>query len=159
MNNEKLAMSNESNNDLIEIQILEKIRGLLTNRVNEILENRQLLLQLFELSEFKGKSTVVPLINLSSCERTEKERIIQQDAYSLTISFSVHETVESELYCYGYLTAVCKAIEENPTLNGIVDRTVILGKKVLPPKKANCGMDWEVTINLRITVETMSNEQ
>jgi hypothetical protein len=159
MSNEKLAMSNESNNDLIEIQILEKIRGLLTNRVNEILENRQLLLQLFELSEFKGRSTIVPMITLSGCERTEKERIIQQDAYSMTISFSVHETVESELYCYGYLTAVCKAMGENPTLGGIVDRINVTGKKVIPPKKANCGMDWEVTINLRITVETMSNEQ
>jgi len=152
-------MRNEDKTDLIEIQILEKIRGILTGRVNEILGQRQFIIPLFELSEFQGRSNIVPVVSLSNCERTEKERIIQQDAYYLTISFSVNETEESELYCYAYSTAVSRAIEENPTLNGIVDRTVIIGKKVLPPKKANCGMDWEVTINLRITVETMNSEQ
>jgi len=157
MSNEKLAMSNESNNDLIEMRIIGAVREILTRRVNEILEQRQFLIPLFELSEFQGRSNIVPVIALLTCERTEKERIIQQDAYSLTISFSVNETEESELYCYAYSTAVCKAIEENPTLNGIVDRTVIIGKKVLQPKKANCGMDWEVTINLRITVEGAIN--
>ena len=150
-------MSNEDKTDLIEIQILEKIRGLLKNRVNEILEQRQFLIPLFELSEFKGRSAVVPVVAILNCERTEKERIIQQDAYSLTISFSVHETEESEVYCYAYSTAVCKAIVENPTLDGIVDRIIVLGKKVMPPKKANCGMDWEVIISLRITVEGMNN--
>ena len=150
-------MSNEDKTDLIEIQILEKIRGLLKNRVNEILEQRQFLIPLFELSEFKGRSAVVPVVAILNCERTEKERIIQQDAYSLTISFSVHETEESEVYCYAYCTAVCKAIGENPTLDGIVDRIIVLGKKVMPPKKANCGMDWEVIISLRITVEGMNN--
>ena len=150
-------MSNEDKTDLIEIQILEKIRKLLTERVNEILEQRQFLMPLFELSEFKGRLAVVPVIALTNCERTEKERIIQQDVYSMTVNFSVPETSESELYCYAYSSAVCRAIGENSTLGGIVDRIAIIGKKVLPPKKLNCGMDWEVTINLRITVEEMNN--
>jgi len=150
-------MSNENKKDLIEIQMLEKIRGILKERVNEILEQRQFLLPLFEISDFKDGSAVVPVIAILSCERTEKERIIQQDAYSLTISFSVRETEESELFCYSYLTAVCKAIGENHTLGGIVDRINVTGKKVIPPKKANCGMDWEVVISLRITVEEMNN--
>ena len=48
-------------------------------------------------------------------------------------------------------------IGDYPTLGGIVDRVVVTDKKVVPPKVTNCGMDWKVEINLRITVETMSN--
>jgi hypothetical protein len=113
----------------IEQQILEAVRGLLTGRVNEVLENWQFVVPLFEISEFQGNSAVVPVINLSGCERTEKERIIKLDAYSMTISFTLRETPESELYCYAYAAAVCKALGENSTLGGIVDRTAVTGKK------------------------------
>ncbi len=139
--------------NLIELQILEAVRGLLTGRVNEVLNNRQSLIPLFEFSFFQGMTAVVPVVTLSSCERTEKERIIQVDAYSLSISLSIPETPESELYCYGYSVAVDKAMKENPTLGGIVDKAVVSGKKFVPPKKANCGQEWEVVITLRITKE------
>jgi hypothetical protein len=141
----------------IEQQIIEAVRWLLTGRVNEVLENWQFLIPLFEISEFQGRSAVVPVIALALCERTEKERIIRQDAYSMTISFTLRETPESELYCYGYAAAVCKALGENPTLGGVVDRAVVTGKKYIPPKKAYGGEEWEVVITLRVTVEGINN--
>jgi hypothetical protein len=139
----------------IEQQILEAVRGLLTGRVNDVLSNWQFVVPLFEISEFQGRSAVVPAIALSGCERTEKERIIRLDAYSLTITFTLQETPESELYCYAYAAAVCKALGENPTLGGIVDRAAVTGKKYTPPKKPIGGNEWEVVLTLRITVEGM----
>ena len=38
---------------------------------------------------------------------------------------------------------------------GVADRVTITNKKYVPPKKANCGMDWELIISMRITVETL----
>jgi hypothetical protein len=89
----------------------------------------------------------------------EKERIILLDAYSLIITFSLQEMPESELFCYAYAAAVCKALQENPTLGGVADRVTVSGKKYAPPKKADCGEGWEVVISLRVTVETMRNEK
>jgi hypothetical protein len=121
--------------------------------VNEILSEWEFLMPVIEFSAFANKHTVVPAVSLVSCERTEKERIIRLDAYSVSITFTIPETQETELYCYGYAAAVCKAISENPTLGGIVDRAVVNGKKYSSPKKPGCGEDWEVTIDLRVTVE------
>jgi len=144
-------------NIFIEQRIIEAIRGLLKGRVNEILSEWEFLIPVIEFSNFANKHTVVPAVSLVSCERTEKERIIRLDAYSLSISFTLPETQETELYCYGYAAAVCKAIGENPTLGGVVDRAVISGKKYSQPKKPGCGEDWETVIALRITVEGMGN--
>jgi hypothetical protein len=137
----------------IEQQIISAVRGLLTGRVNEVLSNWQFLIPLFEFSDYQGGSAVVPVINLSSCERTEKERIIRLDAYSMTITFTLTEKPESEMFCYAYAAAVCKALGENPTLGGIVDRAAVTGKKYAPPKKAYGGNEWEVVLTLRVTVE------
>jgi hypothetical protein len=139
--------------DFIEHEIICAVRELLTGRVNEILSNWQLVVPLFEFSQYKGKSSVVPVITLSSCERTEKERIIQIDAYSLSITITLQENSESELYCFAYTAAVCKAVGENPTLGGIIERVQVTGKKYTPPKVANTGQDWQVVISLRLTVE------
>jgi hypothetical protein len=141
----------------IEQQILEAVRKLLAGRVNEILNVWEFLVPVVEFSDFSNRHTVVPVISLTSCERTEKERIIRTDAYSLSISFTLPETEDSELYCYGYAAAVCKAIGENPTLGGVVDRAVVSGKKYSQPKKPGCGEDWEMVISLRVTVEGMGN--
>jgi len=142
--------------DFIEQQIIEAVRKLLSGRVNEILGNWEFLIPVVEFSNFANRHTVVPVVSLVSCERTEKERIIRLDAYSLSISFTLPETQETELYCYGYAAAVCKAISENPTLGGIVDRAVVSGKKYSQPKKPGCGEDWEMVIALRITVEAIA---
>ena len=140
-------------NDFVETRILSAIRKLLTVRVNEILQETQFSIPLVEFGKYSGGSTVVPVVSLSTCERSEKERILRLDAYSLTITFSLMDTPESELFCYAYSTAVCIAISENPTLGGVVERAIISGKKYLPPKNPNSGEGWGVTISLRLTVE------
>jgi hypothetical protein len=145
------------NNLFIEQRIIEAVRRLLTGRVNEVLSEWEFLIPVIDFSAFTNKYTVVPAVSLVSCERTEKERIIRLDAYSMSITFSLPETQETELYCYGYAAAVCKAIKENPTLGGVVDRAAVSGKKYSQPKKPGCGEDWETVITLRITVEEIGN--
>ena len=140
-------------NVIIEMLILEAIRELLTGRVNEVLGDWKYLIPVFEISDYQGEAMVVPVIVLSSCERTEKERIILLDAYSLTITFNVPETQNSELYCYTYANAICQALQENATLGGVVDKVTISEKKFIPPKRAGCGQEWQVVISLRITIE------
>jgi hypothetical protein len=140
-------------NDLIELQIISAVRELLTGRVNELLGDMPLQIPFIEFSDYKGGAAVVPVIVLSSCERSEKERLLLIDAYSLSITFNVPETADVELFCYAYAAAVGKALYINPTLGGIADRVLVTGKKYIQPKTTNCGQDWQVLISLRITVE------
>ena len=139
--------------EFIEQRIIGAVRKLLAMRVNEILGDLEFAIPAIECGEYAGATAISPAILLSTCERSEKERIIRLDAYSLAIVFSLPETPESESHCYAYASAVCVALEENPTLGGIVDRAVISGKKYVPPKKPNCGQGWEMVLSLRITVE------
>jgi hypothetical protein len=139
--------------DFIEQQIIDAVRKVLIGRVNEFLGEMQFVIPLVEFGSYVGGTVVSPVISLTSCERTEKERIIFLDAYSLTITFNVSETADSELHCYTYSAAVGKALEENPTLGGVADRVSINGKKYMKPKNANCGQGWELIITLRITKE------
>jgi hypothetical protein len=141
----------------IEQEIKNAVQRLLTGRVNELLGTVQYATPIVEIGNYGGGSVVVPVVSLASCERSEKERIIKLDAYSLTITFSLADTPDSELHCYVYAWAVCKALEENSTLGGIVDRAVIIGKKYIQPKKLNCGQELELVLNLRVTVEGMGN--
>jgi len=143
--------------DLIEQKIIEAVRKLLTGRVNEILASLDYQVPFIEFTDYEGGNDVVPVINLSACERSEKERIIRQDAYSLSISFSLPEKNESEFLCYVYSLAVYKALGENLTLDGVADRAVATGKKYNKPKKPGCGEGWEAVISLRVTVEGMEN--
>jgi hypothetical protein len=142
-------------NDFIEQQIIDAVRKLLTGRVNEKLNDYNFYFPLLEFSNYSGNNAITPVIALASCERTEKERIILLDAYSLTITFSMPENPESELYCYAYATAIDKALGEDITLGGVADRAVVTAKKYVPPKKADCGQGWELILTLRITVEGM----
>jgi hypothetical protein len=141
--------------DFIEQQIIDAVKKLLTERVNELLGELQYNIPPVEFGNYTGSTVVVPVISLTSCERTEKERIILQDAYSLTITFILPETQESELYCYTYSNAFDKAVSEDTTLGGVADRAVITTKKYAPPKKADCGQGWELNITVRVTVEGM----
>ena len=143
--------------DFIEVRILNAVRRLLSGSVNEILQETQFSIPLIEFGKCSGGSTVVPVVYLSTCERSEKERIIRLDSYSLTITFSLVDTPESESHCYAYSAAVYKAIGENPTLGGVAERAIINGKKYLPPKNPNCGEGWGVVISLRISVESTDN--
>jgi hypothetical protein len=155
MNNEQGTISNE----FIEMQLITAVRNLLSGRVNELLSGFQFYIPLIEFGNYNGYEAIVPTITLTSCECSEKERIIRMDAYSLTITFTLPETTYSELYCYAYSAAVCKAIEQNPTFDGIADRATVTGKKYIQPKKRNCGEDWELVITLRIVTEQMKSEK
>ena len=140
-------------NDFIEQRIIDAVRRLLSGRVIELLHDMQFSIPLLEFGDYCDNSVIVPVITLASSERTEKERIILLDAYSLTITFNIPETPESELYCYAYAAVVEKAITEDKSLGGIADRIVLTGKKYNPPKKPHCGDGWEVVITIRIIVE------
>jgi len=140
----------------IEQQIVDAVRKLLAGKANEKLNNWNFFFPLIEFSGYGGASAIVPMISLSTCEQTEKERIIRQAVYTLAISFSIPETADSELSCYAYANAFSIVLGEDLTLGGVVDRAVITTKKYVPPKKPNCGMEWELIITLRVTVEGMN---
>ena len=137
----------------IEETILNSVKKLLSGAVNERLGEIEDSLPLIEFGTYRGGSVAVPVLRLSTCERTEKERIIRVDAYSLTISFSLPEGPEAERNCYAYAGTVDRALRENPTLDGTADRAVLAGKKYIPPKCAGTGEGWECVLTLRVTVE------
>ena len=143
-------------NIFIEQRIKNTIREILTGRVNELINELPFVIPIIEFGNYSGGGSVVPIITLSACERSEKERIIRLDAYSLTITFNLPETPDSELYCYAYSAAVEKALSEDVTIGGIADRAVITSKKYIQPKKTYCGEGCGVVIAIRVTVE---NEQ
>ena len=157
MNSEQLTVSNEKSVIFfIEQQIITAVRKLLTGKFNDILRGFEFQIPLVEFGIFRGVNVIAPVVSLSSCEQTEKERIIKQDTYLTTVTFPVLDTVESELYCYAYAAAFQKALCEDLTLGGAADRAVITSKKYVPPKKADCGMEWETVISLRIIVDRMN---
>jgi hypothetical protein len=137
----------------IEEKIINSLKSLLGGRVNELLGETEYLIPPVEFGKYRGGSAVVPVIALSTCERSEKERIIRLDTYTLTITFTVPEHPDGERNCYAYAGTVAAALRENPTLGGIADRAELMGKKYTPPKCAGTGADWGVTLTLRITTE------
>ena len=143
--------------DFIEMRIIEAVKKLLCEAANEILEKTQLIIPKIEFGDYSGQTTIVPTISLATCERTEKERILRIDAYTLTISFEMPETHDTVYLCYAYAFAICKAINENPSLDGIADRAVFVGKNYQFPKKRNCGDNWSLVTKLRITVAGENN--
>jgi len=143
----------KGNSFFIEQRIITAVRFLLSGRVNEILGDWEFVIPVVEFGNIGSAFALIPVITLNSCERTEKERIIQLDAYSLSISFSLQEHEDGELYCYGYASAFSKALCEDVTLGGIADSAEITGKKYVPPKKAHNGEGWKLEIALRVTVQ------
>ena len=143
-------------NEFIEQKIINAVKKLLTGKFNDYLREFDFQIPFVEFSIFRGVNVIAPVISLSSCEQTEKERIIKQDTYSITVTFPVLDTVESEMFCFAYADAFGKALGDDVTLGGVADRAVITNKKYVPPKKSDCGMDWELIITLRITVEGLN---
>jgi hypothetical protein len=141
----------------IEEKLLNSVKKLLSGRINELLEETEYPISPVEFGSYRGGSAVVgacsPAIVLSTCERSEKERIVRLDAYALTITFSVPEWPGGEQNCYAYAASVAAALKENPTLGGIVDRAELAGKKYVPPKQSGTGGEWELILTLRITIE------
>jgi hypothetical protein len=137
----------------IEEIVLNSVKKLLSGRVNELLGETECPIPPIEFGTYRGGSAVVPAITLSTCERSEKERIVRLDAYTLTVTFTVPEHPAGERNCYAYAASVTAALGEDPTLGGTVDRAELAGKKYSPPKCAGTGADWGVTLTLRVTVE------
>jgi hypothetical protein len=149
----------------IEEKIINSLKKLLSGQVNELLGEMEYPIPPIEFgqsgftglsSEFwQGRNSMAPIISLSSCERSEKERIVRLDAYTLTIAFTVPEWPSGqrsvgERNCYAYAALVAAALKENPTLGGIANWVEFTGKKYVPPKQ---GGDWELVLSLRATVE------
>jgi hypothetical protein len=111
----------------IEEQLLNAVKKLLAGRVNEILGEMEYHIPPVECGNYWDGSAVAgvcsPVIALSACERSEKERIIRLDAYTLAITFSVPENPNGERNCYAYAASVAAALTENPVLDGTVGRT------------------------------------
>ena len=139
-------------NDFLEPKIIQAVKAMLTGKVNDLLGKTEHQIPMLEFTDYQGVSALTPVIRLISCERTEKERIIRQDAYSLSITFSLPDTLEGELYCYVYAGAVCRAVWDDPTLAGVVDRAVVTGKKFIKPEKPHNGQPWELILSLRLTI-------
>jgi hypothetical protein len=140
----------------IEEILLNSLKKLLSGPVNELLEETEYPIPPIEFGQSGfcgGGSAIVPVITLTTCERSEKERIIRLDAYTLIITFTVPEWPGGERNCYAYASSVATALRNYPTLGGIADRTVLTGKKYALPKQSGTGGDWEVILTLRITVE------
>jgi hypothetical protein len=137
----------------IEEILINSLKSLLTGRVNELLEETEYPIPPIEFGNYRGGSTVVPVIALSTCGRSEKERIVRLDAYTLTITFTVPEWPGGERNCYAYASSVDTALRENPTLSGAATWAELAGKKYVPPKQSGPGGDWEVILTLRLTVE------
>jgi hypothetical protein len=139
----------------IEENILNSVKSLLSNRVNELLAETEYPIPPIEFGSYRGGSVVVPAISLSACERSEKERIIRLDTYTLTITFTVLEWPGGERNCYAYASSVATALRENPTLGGAASRAELTGKKYVLPKQNGTGGDWGLVLSLRLTVEGM----
>jgi hypothetical protein len=137
----------------IEEIIVNSVKRLLSGRVNELLREMECPIPSIEFGNYRGGSAVSPVITLSTCERSEKERIIRLDAYTLTITFTVPEWPGGERNCYAYASSAATALNENPTLGGATSRAVLTGKKYTPPKQSGTGGDWEVVLTLRATVQ------
>jgi hypothetical protein len=139
----------------MEESIINGVRRLLAGRVNELLGEMEYLVPPIEFGhrDAGGFYAITPEIRLSACERTEKERIIRSDAYSLTITFVVPELPEGERNCYAYAASVDASLGEDMTLGSVADRVVLVGKKYTAPKHAGTGEDWELALSLRVTVE------
>jgi hypothetical protein len=137
----------------IEEKLLNSVKKLLLGRVNELLRETEHPIPPIEFGSYRGGSVVVPVISLSACERSEKERIVRLDAYTLTVTFTVPEWPEGERNCYAYASTVAAALKENPILGGVVDRAELAGKKYAPPKQSGTGGEWELELKIRVLVE------
>jgi hypothetical protein len=137
----------------VEESIINAVKKLLSGRVNELLGEVEYPIPPIEFSPLLGGGSMSPVIRLSEGERTEKDRIIQIDVYSLTITFAVAEGLEAERHCYAYALAVDLALAEDSTFGGIVDWAALTGKKYIRPKTEYSGEDWGVVLSFRITVK------
>jgi hypothetical protein len=137
-----------------EENILNAVKKMLCGKVNDVLEVAERAMPLIEFpSSLPGGYLITtPEVRLAVGERTEKDRIIGLDVYSLTITFTVPES-GGERNCYAYAGAVEQALREDPALDGTADRAFLFKKEYRAPKRAGIGEPWELVLTLRITTE------
>jgi hypothetical protein len=136
----------------IEETLLLSVERLLMGRVNELLGEAEFAIPLMEFSALVGGAEVRPELRILECEKTEKERIVQLDAYTLSITLEA-EGRDGERNAYAYGAAIGRAVQEERTLFGAADRAVVAGKKYVKPRVFPSGEPWIVVVTLRITVE------
>jgi hypothetical protein len=101
-----------------------------------------------------GGGDMIPDLRLAECERTEKERIIQAEVYTLTIALTVPEP-EAERNAYAYAAAFVQALGEDPALGWIAGRAELIKKVYTPPKHPYAGGSWETVFTVYVTIERM----
>jgi hypothetical protein len=138
----------------IEESIVNGVKTLLLGRVNELLGELEFDVPVIEFGGgFAVAGVCSPAIGLSGCERTEKERVIRVDGYSLSIGFAVTDGPDAERNCYAYAWAVGGALSEDPTVGGVAERAELTGKRYAPPKHPGTGEGWAAVLDLRIEIE------
>jgi hypothetical protein len=131
--------------------IEEKIEGavwvLLLSGVNDFLEGIDDDVPALEGPGFGSRSPGA-VVEFAAAERTEKERIVRMDAYTVKITINAAAS-----FCYRYAYALDKAIEADWTLGGLAER--IQFEKRVYKKTINGGGNpaCKAVFNLRVTVE------
>jgi hypothetical protein len=156
----------------IEETILNSVKMIFLGRVNELLGEVEFMIPPIEFGqsgytglpgEFRqgrnsmslplgGHYAITPAVVLAECERSEKERVIRLDCFTVSVSFACCGEF-GERNCYAYAAAVDRALGEDPTLGGVASRAELAGKKYAPPKHPGTGEGWEVVLSLRVVVE------
>jgi hypothetical protein len=138
----------------MEENIINSLKSLLAGRVNELLREAAFLIPPVEFTNkpHRGYYSITPELAISTCERSEKDRIVLLDAYKVTITFTCPEQ-NGERNCYAYAVSVDRALRENPTLGDAVNYALLVKKDYRGPKHPGTGEGWEAVLTLRITAE------
>jgi hypothetical protein len=138
----------------MEEKVLNSVKSLLLGRVNEVLGEAKFLIPPIEFVHPAngGYYAITPELRVSSFERSEKDRIVLLDAYTVSVSFLCYGDY-GERNCYTYAGAVDRALREDPTLGGVADNALLVKKDYRGPKYPGTGEGWEVVLSLRITTE------
>jgi hypothetical protein len=138
----------------IEENIINSLKFLLSGRVNELLGEAEFLIPPIEFTHKPngGYYAITPELDIATCERSEKDRIVLLDAYKVTITFTCPEQ-NGERNGYAYAGAVDRALRDDPTLGGTADYALLVKKDYRGPKHPGTGEGWETVLTLRITAE------
>ncbi|GHV63927.1 hypothetical protein AGMMS49587_15260 [Spirochaetia bacterium] len=137
--------------------ILSAARNMLTGAVNEYLAELEIKAPLVEFGPnlapgYLGRESVTPLLKLETGERSEKDRIVRLDVYVFSVTFYSPER-EGELLSYAFGAALEKALEDDPTMGGVVDRAALAAKSYKEPSHRGTGEDWTAVFKIRLTIE------
>ncbi|GHU40836.1 hypothetical protein FACS1894190_08210 [Spirochaetia bacterium] len=135
----------------IEEQLIEMINEILTSTVNFYLSEMEEFVPLVELSSSGklGSYGVCPQIELSEAARTDKDRIVRTDAYTMTITFVMNsQNNKRDVYCYA--AALESAINDDPTFGGVADRVAFVNRKY--KGMAESSGECQAVFTLRVTI-------